>query len=160
MVDTIEEAQGRADAADGNAIGSRAVAGLEAVLADADRSGPAVGAIGFSLGAAWALVLAQERPELSAAVVYYGTEGGGDWSRSPADVLGHFAEDDPWEPEPAVAGLEAGLRPPPTAAWSCTGTRACGTGSPADRPEHDAAAADLAWRRTVAFLRERLSPVA
>ena len=54
--------------------------------------------IGFSLGASYALDLAAANPEhIRSVVLFYGT-GGGDWSASRAISLGHFAENDDFEP--------------------------------------------------------------
>jgi carboxymethylenebutenolidase len=117
-----------------------------------------LGVVGFSLGAAYALDMSVNLPEEIAAVVtFYGTYPGLDYRRAKAAYLCHFAEDDPYEPpESAVRmrqELEAAGRPvtvytyPGTKHWFFEG----------NRPEaYDAAAAALAWERTVAFLNEQL----
>jgi carboxymethylenebutenolidase len=156
-VGTPAEAEARLERASAAAMGAHATAGLDGLLADEGRTGTAIGAVGFSLGAAWALSLAQSRPELAAVVVYYGTAPG-DYRTSRADVLGHFASDDPWEPEEAVRELESALR---SAGRGVDLHRYDGVAhwfAEDDRPEFDEPAATLAWLRTVAFLRARLAP--
>jgi carboxymethylenebutenolidase len=118
-------------------------------------SGP-LGVIGFSMGAYWALHLAQARPdEFGAVVAVYGTNDG-DFSTTKAAFLGHFAEEDEYEPLEGVQALEARIRDagregtfhiyPGTKHWFFEPSR----------PEYDPAAAGLVWQRTLAFLHERL----
>jgi len=109
--------------------------------------------IGFSMGAAWALDLASERPEeIHKAVLFYGV-GDADFSKIKADILGHFSDVDEWEPLDGVRAMEAemrtaGLDPtfhiyPNMKHWFFE----------EDRPEYDPQAAELAWTRTLEFLR-------
>lgn len=120
----------------------------------AGQSDGGLAVIGFSLGANYALDLSIAHPdEVRSAVLFYGT-GGGDFSRSKASYLGHFAENDEFEPLSEVDHLEAALR---GAGRPVTFHRYPGTKHwffEPDRPEFDPAAADLAWDRTVAFLRD------
>src|SRR5215213_2066508 len=84
--DEVGEAEPVAQAAVAQLLGLPAVTGAE------------IGVIGFSLGAYWALHLSQVRPDdVSAAVVFYGTDDG-DYSTARAAYLGHFAEHDDFEP--------------------------------------------------------------
>ena len=65
--------------------------------------------IGFSMGATWALVLASERPEdMGKVVLFYGNYSGMDVSNIRAEILGHFAETDEWEPLEGVRATENG----------------------------------------------------
>ena len=109
--------------------------------------------IGFSLGAYFALELAAADPEhIRAAVIFYGT-GVEDHGASRAVYMGHFAEDDEFEPEASVDALEQSLR---QAGRPATLYRYPGTSHwffEPDRPEYDQASAELAWERTLAFLR-------
>ncbi|MBW3633959.1 MAG: dienelactone hydrolase family protein [Chloroflexi bacterium] len=144
----------------------RAAAEVEAVVQDAVvqlRGLPAVtsaqiGLIGFSLGAYWALHLSQERPDnVSAVVTIYGTDDG-DYSTARAAYLGHFAEHDDSESLEAVRALEAKIR---EAGCEVTFHVYPGTGHwfvEPNRPDvYNAAAADLVWERTRAFLNARLA---
>jgi carboxymethylenebutenolidase len=109
--------------------------------------------IGFSMGAAWSLLLASERPEdIRKVVLFYGSYGV-DFSKVRADILGHYASTDEFEPLEGVRAMEAdmrtaGLTPtfhvyPDTKHWFFE----------EDRPEYDPQAAGLAWERTLEFLR-------
>lgn len=110
--------------------------------------------IGFSMGAAWALVLASERPEdIHKVVLFYGNYEGMDFSKMRADVLGHFSDTDEWEPSEGVRATEAAMR---TAGLKPTFhfySKQAHWFFEADRPEYDPEAAELAWTRTLEFLR-------
>ena len=155
---TIAEAEALRDAHDEEAVAEPVVQdaaeqlrGLPAV------TGAQIGVIGFSLGAYWALHLSQVRPDdVAAVVVFYGTDDG-DYHTARAAYLGHFAEHDDFEPLDAVRALEARIRP---AGHEATFHVYPGTGHwfvEANRPEYDAAAAELAGDRTLAFLNDHLA---
>jgi len=111
--------------------------------------------IGFSMGAAWSLVLAGERPENVRKIVMFYGAGEADYAKLRADVLGHFAEKDEWEDEKYIHAMQndmqaAGLKTefhfyPNTSHWFFE----------EDRPEFNAEAAELAWMRTLEFLRRK-----
>ncbi len=120
------------------------------------------GVIGLSLGAFWALWLAQELPaDLAAVVLFYGTREGNyerGFTATKAAFLGHFAEKDEFESPTSVQELEKLLRTngrdvtfytyPGTSHWFFE----------EDRPDaYDSKAADLAWQRTIQFLTTQLS---
>ena len=76
--------------------------------------------------------------------------------RQAALQLRHFAPGDDWEPDEEVAAMEASIR---RGGRDITAYRYPGTSHwffEPDRPEYDAAPAELAWTRTIAFLREQL----
>ena len=109
--------------------------------------------IGFSMGASYALNVSNAAPEfIRSVVVFYGSWVE-DLSHSRAAYLGHFAENDPYEPSEGVDKLGEYIkrmgRPvtfycyPGTAHWFFE----------PDRPEYNPAAATLAWERTLAFLK-------
>ena len=89
-------------------------------------------------------------------VLFYGT-GGGDFSTSKAAYLGHFAEQDDFEPLANVEDLAAALRKtgrsvdfhvyPGVGHWFF---------EPDRTQAYNAAAAKLAWERTLAFLRRAI----
>jgi carboxymethylenebutenolidase len=122
--------------------------------------GERLGALGFSAGAAWALLLSIREPDLLRAVVaFYGTAQT-DYSGVRASYLGHYyAEVDEWEPIDEVKGTREALR---AAGCEVKFHTYLGVGHwffEEDRVGHyDAQAARLAWERTVEFLRARLGP--
>jgi carboxymethylenebutenolidase len=131
------------------------VIALAAVDALAERLGPdaPLGVLGFSFGAAYAIWAPSERDRLSATVAYYGTYTGSFLAKSKAALLGHFAEHDYFEPDENIKALEDGLR---DAGREVTIHRYPGTGHWFAEPSRDAyqrEAAELAFERTVAFLR-------
>jgi carboxymethylenebutenolidase len=120
-------------------------------VGQADRG---LAVIGFSLGAYYALDLAAADPEhIRSVVIFYGT-GGGDYSNSKAAYLGHFAENDEFEPKSNVDDLEKSLG---RAGRPVTFYRYSDTGHwffESDRSQaYNQAAASLAWDRTLAFLK-------
>jgi carboxymethylenebutenolidase len=125
-------------------------------------TGNGLGVVGFSMGASWALWLAEEKPDLIRAVaLFYGTNGGGgDFRQSKAAFLGNFAEKDPYEPEEGIKELEKNLKSVnrPTTFYTYPGTGHWFFES--DRQDtYHAQAAQLAWDRTLAFLCEQLKHV-
>jgi carboxymethylenebutenolidase len=154
VASTIEEAERLSGAAEANEAAIQAIV-LGTVDQLADRLGPAakLAALGFSFGAAWAIWAPTQRDRLLATVVYYGTWVGPVLGRATTPVLGHFAEDDPNESAETVSEFEQGLR---DAGREATIHRYPGTGHWFAEPSRDAyrpEAAELAFERTVAFLR-------
>jgi len=114
----------------------------------------ALSIIGFSMGAAWSLVAAEERPkDIRKIILFYGSYSALKFLKAEAEILGHFAEVDEWEPAEEVSAMgdhmrSAGLKPvfhqyPSTSHWFFE----------EDRPEFNPEAAQLAWTRTLEFLR-------
>ncbi len=121
-----------------------------------------LGVVGFSMGAYWAMWLAQQKPEwFRAVVLFYGTNGGGgDFQQSQAAFLGHFAETDPYETGEGIQALEKNLRGAnrPVSFYTYPGTGHWFFEK--DRPDaYKAQAAQLAWDRTIAFLHQQLEAV-
>ncbi len=155
VADTIPGAETLRDALDATHLQAKAEIAAAALFLDkrAGQTGRGLAVIGFSMGVYYALDLAAADPEhLRSVVIFYGT-GGGDYSRSKADYLGHFAENDQFEPKSGVDALEADLQ---RAGRPVTFHRYPGTGHwffEPDRPEaYNPVAASLAWDRTLAFL--------
>jgi len=122
----------------------------------AERTGKKeVAIIGFSFGAYYALWFSNAEPDrVHACVVYYGT-GHEDFSKSKASYMGHFAEKDVFEPKEAVDSLtkllkEAGR---PASIYTYPGTGHW-FAEPSVNAAYNKAAADLAWDRTLEFLRK------
>ena len=149
---TIADAETLRDALDARQSQVKSEIAEAAQFASGREGGLAV--IGFSLGAYYALDLAAADPErVRKVVLFYGT-GGGDFARSRAAYLGHFAENDVYEPASDVDRLEQMLK---RAARPVTFYRYPGTGhwffEPDRRDAYNEAAARLAWERTLAFLK-------
>lgn len=157
VVDTIPDAEVAVKALSSNYQQAQAeVAQAAAFLSRrAGSDGRGLAVIGFSMGVYYALELAAAAPDLvRKVVIFYGT-GDADFSISRAGYLGHFAADDPYEAREYVDGMEAAIRAagrpvtfyhyPNTGHWFFESDRA---------DAYDAAAAGLAWERTVAFLKE------
>lgn len=156
---TIAEAEALRDAHDEVAVvepvvlvAAEQLGGLPAV------TGSKIGVIGFSLGAYWALRLSQVRPDdVGAVVTIYGTDDG-DYRTARAAYLGHFAEHDDYEPLEAVRALEEKIR---AAGREVTFHVYPGAGhwfvEPNQPDVYDAAATELVWDRTLAFLQAQLA---
>jgi carboxymethylenebutenolidase len=90
-------------------------------------------------------------------VAFYGS-GGGDFTAARAAYLGHFAENDDFEPLESVRELETSIR---EAGREVTFYIYPGTGHwfvEPNRPDvYNAEAADLAWERTLDFLNAQLA---
>jgi carboxymethylenebutenolidase len=160
VADNIADAETLGKALDTNHLRARAEI-ADATLFLNDRAGQAergLAVIGFSLGAYYALDLAAADPEhIHSVVLFYGT-GPADFSKSRADYLGHFAENDEFEPQSNVDELEESIR---RAGRPVTFYRYSGTGHwffEPDRPQaYNQTAASLAWDRTLAFLKRSSS---
>jgi carboxymethylenebutenolidase len=137
----------------------QAVPKLTAALAELSShpavTQPALGAVGFSFGGFQLLrMIGPETTDLGALVAYYAAFVG-NFNMGHTKVLAHFAESDAFDgPEEqkdmtdALAVANAGVT------HTHSGTKHWF--SEADRPEYDAAAADLAFGETVAFLKAHL----
>ncbi len=155
VASTIEEAERLATSIDEAASDAIAIATVDR-LSDQLGAATRLAAVGFSMGAAWAMWSPAERDRLAASVVYYGSLEGPSLTRASIPVLGHFAETDPYESDEAVAACEDTLR---SAGRDVVIHRYPGTGHWFAEPSRDAYrpdAADLAFERTIAFLGRHL----
>ncbi len=119
------------------------------------RAGKLIGAMGFSMGAAWAIETMAKEPNVAATVLFYGAYSP-DFSKAKSKVIGHFSDNDEWEPMDGVqtmkqdmknAGLDVTLHIyPGVHHWFME----------SDRPEYDPESAKLAWDRTFKFLKQNL----
>ena len=115
------------------------------------------GVVGFSMGAAWSLLLSTLKPEtVGAVVVFYGSYPI-DFSKASASFLGHFSPDDEWEPIGDVRATEEKIRGagrevafhfyPGTKHWFVEENRPV---------EYNREASNLAWKRTLEFIDSKL----
>jgi carboxymethylenebutenolidase len=132
---------------------ARSSAALDHLLRLPETQGDRAAVLGISFGGAYARWLAKSRPEIAGLVTYYG--GGwdppGEYRDPPAAWLSHWAEKDefeeaPAEPTEAANPLSASHTYPQTKHWFAE----------PDRPEYVDAASDLAYARTIEFLRSVL----
>lgn len=152
---TIDEADTFRKALDRKAVNRLAAQAIDYLSSQPYIQGSKIGVIGFSLGASFAVETARSRgDDIRAVVVFYGT-GGGKLDKTSASFQGHFAQDDSWGAGPSkveafkgrivMAGRKADFYTyPGTKHWFFE----------ADRPEYDPQAAELAWERTIQFLKE------
>jgi carboxymethylenebutenolidase len=151
---TIPEAEALRDALDWKSAipeVNSAAEYLQGICGDQDLP---IAVIGFSLGAFFALNLSATEPErIGKVIVFYGT-GPADITKTKAAYLGHFAENDPFEPESEVKGLQESLR---AAGRDVTFYRYAGNGhwffEPDREDAYNAEAARIAWERTLSFLK-------
>ena len=150
---TIEEAKELMKKSDGQLAGDTVMAAKDHLREIVKGK---IGVVGFSMGGAWALVIASSNPEqIAAMVLFYGNEGV-DYGKITSKVMGHYSENDEWEPNEYVdnafaefkkAGVDATRHIYPGAAhWFMED----------DRPEYDPVSAQLAWDRTIEFLKKNL----
>ena len=151
---TIDEAKQIMDELDGQRKYDVAMAAVDYLQSRPEVRKEPFSLIGFSMGASWALVLAGERPvDVKKVVMFYGA-GEGNYSQMKAEIIGHFSDADEWEDIKWVRSMEAdmraaGLNPliyiyPQLPHWFFE----------EDRPEFNPEAAQLAWERTLEFLRK------
>lgn len=130
------------------------------LLAHAAVTGDGVGVMGFCMGGGLTLWLATTKPEVRAAIPFYGGLWEGvepDLSAARAAFLGHYAEHDEWATPAMAADLEQRLRAEGREATFHVypGTEHAFFNDTREVYEPDAAR--LAWERTTAFLRAQLS---
>jgi carboxymethylenebutenolidase len=136
---------------DGDRIRAQVQATLDHLLAHRDARGDRAAIIGLSFGAMEGTEIATGRSDVAALVTFY---SGIFEAPDGIAYLGHFAEDDEFDDSAQVPDLQRTLGEgsaahvyPSTRHWFME----------ADRPEFDADATELAYRRTVEFLRANLA---
>jgi carboxymethylenebutenolidase len=151
---TAEHAERLSQEGDAGIAGDVAWAAIDRLATDLPDAPIAV--LGWSFGAAYAIWAPSLRPRVKATVAYYGAWVDDFISEADAPLLGHFAQTDPFTSDDDVRSLEDAYR---AAGRHIVTHRYPGTDhwfAEPSRPEYRAEAADLAFERTVAFLRERL----
>ncbi len=153
---TIDEAKALQQVAEGDPKAMSALIKAAKDHLTSLRPGKPIAILGYSMGTDWAVLTASKEADVAALVLFYGFYNV-DLSRTKPKVLGHFAEKDEWQPLDGVkkfehdlkaAGLDASINIYPGAAhWFMED----------DRPEYDPKAAQLAWDRTVKFLKKNIA---
>jgi carboxymethylenebutenolidase len=120
------------------------------------RAGKPIGVMGFSMGAAWAIITMTKEPDVAATILFYGAYSP-DFSKVKSKVLGHFSDNDEWEPIEGVREMETNMKAagmdvtlhiyPGVHHWFME----------TDRPEYDPNVAQLAWNRTIEFLKKNIT---
>lgn len=147
---SIEQGDGQPGGLNPDRIMGRVQATLDHLLAHPDVRGDRAGIIALSFGGWYGSQVAAARSDVAAFVSIYS-----DVFEAPggAAYLGHFAEQDAYVDSTQVADMEKTLGDG-SAAHVYPGTKHWFMES--DRPEFDAAATELAYARTVAFMRANL----
>lgn len=127
-----------------------ASAALDDLLSRPEARGQRAAIIGLSLGAGYGHELAGARSDV---VAFVGIYPGIFEAPSGVAYLGHFAEHDDFDDSAEVENLKPTLAEG-SAAYVYPGTRHWFMET--DRPEFDAESSDLAYRRTIEFLRREL----
>jgi carboxymethylenebutenolidase len=157
IAQTIEDAKALMEKSDEQFVSEAVMAAKDYLLSLTKGK---IGVMGFSMGAAWALVVAADDPDkIAATVLFYGANIV-DFSKVESKILGHYSDPDEWEPMEWVRKMEQGMKDagldatihiyPDVGHWFVE----------SDRPEYDSTAATLAWDRTFEFLRESLQEAA
>jgi carboxymethylenebutenolidase len=153
IAETIEAAKELMQKSDGEFVGDIVMAAKDHLLTLTKNK---IGVMGFSMGAAWSLVVAAHDPDnIAATVLFYGAEGV-DFGKVKSKVIGHFSESDEWEPIDGVRALEADMKAAQVDATLHFYPNVDHWFVESDRPEYDVSAASLAWERTFEFLKKNL----
>lgn len=153
VAQTIDEAKALMEKSDSQLTGDIVMAAKDYLRTMVKSK---IGVVGFSMGAAWALVAASYKPEQIAAIVlFYGNEGV-DYGKITAKVMGHYSDNDEWEPNEYVDNAFAEFKKAGVDATRHTYPGVAHWFVESDRPEYDPAAAQLAWTRTYEFLKNNL----
>jgi len=153
--DDVDEARTLMQQLDGQETVKNFVAAVK-YLKTHPRSTGRVGVTGFCWGGGVTNQVAVNSPDVQAAVPFYGAQPKPeDVAKIKAPLLMHYAEDDE-RINAGIPGFEAALRDAGVdfQVYMYEGTKHAffnDTG-----PRYDEAASDLAWRRTIAFFREKL----
>ena len=151
---TAEDAERLSQEGDDGIAGDVAWAAIDRLASDLPDA--PIATLGWSFGASYAIWAPSLRERVRATVAYYGSWVGDFIGDASAPLIGHFAESDPFTSDDDISALEDAYR---RAGRDIEAYRYPGTGhwfAEPSRPEYRAEAADLAFERTVAFLRDRL----
>ncbi|HET9588237.1 MAG TPA: dienelactone hydrolase family protein [Anaerolineales bacterium] len=153
IANTVDEAKALLEQRDSELMGETVKAAKEYLVSL--NPGKPVGVLGFSMGASWAIIVAANEPDVTAAVLFYGS-GGVDFTPVKAKVLGHYVEEDEWEPLDEVKAMEKDMKAAGVDATLHFYPKVGHWFVEQDRPEYDPESAKLAWDRTFDFLKKNL----
>ena len=153
---SIDEAESLMKKSNRQFVNDTVMAAKDFLLNLPNRHGEKIGVIGFSMGAAWSMEVALSDPDkVAATVLFYGT-GAVDFKKVKSKILGHYSDNDEWEPTEEVRAMETGMKAaglevmvhiyPKVGHWFEEG----------DRPVYDPLAAKLVRERTFEFLKNNL----
>ncbi|MCL4506368.1 MAG: dienelactone hydrolase family protein [Chloroflexi bacterium] len=156
VASTVDEAKSILEHNDLQAQQDAGMAAIKYLRAHAAVRGDGLASIGFSAGAAWALLFSTLCPQdIRSVITFYGNYVL-DFKQSQAAYQGHYAEHDVYEPADVTRAMHEAImvagRPvefytyPGTTHWFFESDRA---------DAYDASAAHLAWERTLTFLKEQ-----
>lgn len=152
---TIEEAEAIESSLDAARVVEDIAAAFD-YASDHPRLAAGPGMMGFSMGVYYGLEALRDRPnDVDAAVLFYGTSDG-EYERTSMAVLGHYAENDRFESERDVVAFRERLQTGGASVTFHTYPETDHWFFESDRPEYDEEAAELAWSRTIDFLRNAL----
>lgn len=154
---TVDEAKALLEQRDSGLVQQAAFGAVDLLRQQPGVSPSPLGVIGFSMGAAWSLILTAAFPQqFAAAVLFYGSNQV-DFRLARAAYLGHFAKHDEWEPLEGIQQMEADMK---TAGREAAFHFYPGVGHwffEDDRPQdYHPQAATLAWERSLDFLKSHL----
>ena len=127
------------------------IAAAVAFLRAHPQSTGKIAVTGYCMGGALTFATAVNVRGLAAVVPYYGLPGDLDWSKIDAPVQAHFARHDDWATVAGAQKIKAAVKVPMELHVYDAQHAFCNE----RRPEvYNAEAAQLAWDRTLAFVRE------
>lgn len=153
---SIDDAKALVEAADNQLMEATIMAAKDFLLAHPARTGAKLGALGFSMGASWALTAATRVPEQFEAVVSFYGAAEADFGKLQAKFMGHFSDADEWEELKWVNWMEGEMKTAGVDTTFIIYKDLPHWFVETDRPEYRPEAAALAWERTFAFLKENL----
>jgi carboxymethylenebutenolidase len=131
---------------------------IDELLADTAISSKEIGLVGFSMGGHWAVWLSQQSKLPIASTVLYYAARAGNFSKSHAAFLAHYAERDEWVSDEAKKRFAKAVQ---SAGLSLQSFTYAGTehwfAESGRNVKNNKAATQLAFERTVAHLRRTLS---
>jgi carboxymethylenebutenolidase len=155
---TIDEAKRVRAQVDRSSIKKEVRAAIDYLRAHSAVSGEHLGAIGFSYGCSYAVESARLRPKILKAVTLFYGIGGGKLDKTQAVFQGHFAENDEWGANPKKAKkLEQRIRDAGQEAVFYVYRGTTHWFFEDGNKAYNEDAAQLAWQRTVTFMKEQLT---